>query len=127
MQLFQGYRTTNAGGRTIWIGSSSGKVGVENQVGSNGGWQRVHLGSIQYDRWVDFSLVVYLSTDPSSGRVDVYMDGQLIGSMTGQATVNFTQYVTDMFINVVDFNGVVGTADFDNLQISTGGAPLVIR
>jgi len=91
--------------------------------------QRVELGSIQYDRWVNFSLVVYLSADPSLGRVDVYMDGNLIGSITGQATVLFTQYFIDMFFNIVDFNGAAGTADFDNLQISTGGlvlTPIII-
>jgi len=49
------------------------------------------------------------------------MDGNLVGSITGQATVLFTQYLTDMFLNIVDFNGAAGTADFDNLQISTGG------
>src|SRR5207247_9176869 len=87
----------------------------------NGGVQRVGMESIQYDRWVNFSLVVYLSADPSLGRVDVYMDGNLIGSITEQATVLFTQYLTDMFLNIVDFNGAAGTADFDNLQISTGG------
>jgi len=119
-QLFQGYRIDPAGGRTIWLGSQSGKLYVANQSGS-GGVQRVELGSIQYDRWVNFSLVVYLSADPSLGRVDVYMDGNLIGSITEQATVLFTQYLTDMFLNIVDFNGAAGTADFDNLQISTGG------
>ena len=53
--------------------------------------------------------------------MDVYVDGQHVGSLSGYATLKDSRYVTDLFLNVVDFNGVFGVADFDNVQISTGG------
>ena len=119
----QGYRITWDGGKTVWLGTKNGNVFIVNEAG---GLQVLELGPIQYDKWVDYCWVVQLSTDPSSGRVEVFMDGDYIGSIIGQATALFEQYRTDMFVNVVDFNGVAGTADFDNLQISRDECPLII-
>jgi Polysaccharide lyase len=116
-QLFQGYRIDPNGVRTIWLGIQNGRLYVANQTG--GTTQKIDLGLVQYDIWVDYSMVVYLRDD-SSGRVDVYMNATLIGSIVGQPTILFDQYVTDMFLNVVSFNGVLGSADFDNVQISRG-------
>ena len=114
-QLFQGINVPSVSGKTIWLGSQNGRIFVRNDLNQ----QTLDVGPIQYDRWVNYSLAVYLSTDPSSGLVDVYVDGQRVGSLTGYATLKDSQYVTDLFLNVIDFNGVLGTADFDNVQIST--------
>jgi hypothetical protein len=114
-QLFQGYRIDPNGGRTIWLGVRDGRVYVGNDAG--GMARRMDVGPLQYDVWVKYSVVVHLSDDPS-GRVDVYADGQHIGSLVGQPTVLFGAYVSDMFLNVVDFGGVRGTADFDDVRIS---------
>ena len=120
VQVFQGYRITLNYGRTFWLGTSSGGVFVQNDVG---GKKRVNLGSIQYDTWVNYKLVVYLSTDANLGRIDVFKDAELMGSITGQATEKTSQYTSDLFFNVVSFDGSPGTVDFDNAQISTGGSP----
>ena len=121
VQAYQGYRITFGYGRTFWLGTSNGGLFVQNDVGENR--QRISLGLIDYDKWVNYALVVYLSTDPSLGRIDVYSDDQLIGSITGQATEKTSQYPSDLFFNVVDFKGAPGTADFDNVQISMDGSP----
>ena len=117
VQAYQGYGITLNYGRTFWLGTSSGIVFVQNDVG---GHQRVNLESIQYDTWVNYTLVVYLTTDVNLGRIDVYKDLQSIASITGQATERTSQYTSDLFFNVVAFDGSPGTADFDNAQISTG-------
>jgi hypothetical protein len=123
VQLFQGYGFDPNGGKTVWIGSQNGRLFVqrENWQEPGSGQVRLDLGPISYDTWVNYSLVVYLSGDPTLGRVDVYIDGRLSGTITGHSTVLSTTQVTDMFLNVIDFNGVKGIADYDNVQISTGG------
>jgi len=124
VQAYQGYRITFDYGRTFWLGTRNGGVFVQNDLGENR--QRINLGPIEYDRWVNYALAVYLTTDPSLGRIDVYRDDQFIGSITGQATEKTSQYASDLFFNVVDFNGSPGTADFDNVQISTGDSPSAV-
>ena len=116
-QVFQGYRITLNYGRTFWLGTSNGEIFVQNDIG---GKQRLNLGSVQYDSWVNYELVVYLSTDPKVGRIDVYKDAELIGSITGQATERTAQHTSDLFFNVVGFDGAPGTADFDNAHIISG-------
>jgi hypothetical protein len=120
VQGFQGYRMTFDYGRTFWLGTSDGEVFVQNDVGKK---QRLNLGPVQYDTWVHYELVVNLTSDPDLGRIDVYKDAELVGSITKQATERTSQYTSDLFLNVVDFKGSSGTADFDNVQLSTGDSP----
>jgi hypothetical protein len=117
VQVFQGYRVTLDYGRTFWLGTSDGEVFVQNDVDKK---QRLTLGSVQYDTWVNYKLVVYLTPEPDLGRIDVYKDAELMGSITGQATERTSEHTSDMFLNVVSFDGSPGTADFDNAQITSG-------
>ena len=115
-QLFQGIGVPRVSGKTIWLGSQNGRIFVRNDLNQ----QTLDVGPIQYDKWVDYSLAVYMSTDASLGLVDVSVDGQHVGRLTGYATLKDSQYVTDLFLNVIDYLGVFGVVDFDNVQIKHG-------
>ena len=116
MQLFQGLADIVNSGKTIWIGSQNGRLFLENDLTHT----TADLGVISYDQWMNFSLVVYLTTNPSQGRADAYRNGALPGSIVGEATEKIAD-ITNMYLDVIDFGGVLGIADFDNVQISTGG------
>jgi hypothetical protein len=113
-QLFQGLGDPINSGRTIWIGSQNGRLFLENGLTHT----TADLGSINYDQWVKFSVGVYLTTNAPQGRADAYINGALAGSIVGEATEKIAG-ITNMYLNVIDFGGVLGIADFDNLQISS--------
>jgi len=71
-----------------------------------------------YDRWINFSLQLYLSTT-SSGRAEIYLDGSRKASIIGEPKQKI-EGITTMFVDVIDFGGVLSIADFDKVQISTG-------
>src|SRR5204862_5405184 len=102
-QLFQGLRDPINSGRTIWIGSQNGRLFLENGLTHT----TADLGSINYDQWVKFSLVVYLTTNASQGRADAHINGAPAGSIVGEGTEKIAG-ITNMYLNVVDSGGVSG-------------------
>jgi hypothetical protein len=114
MQWFQNY-----GGPAIWM-----RVGdFQKRVGTVDNWQSVKNNPpIPYDKWVNFSLDVYWTTDPDRGRAAVYMDGKHLGSMTGATAIN--SGTMDLYLNIY---GGPGTVDFDNIEIRTDAAAPTAR
>lgn len=67
-QTFQDANGAFTGGRTMWVGILNGRLYLINRfVEGNNDCQTcgVDLGPIRYDQWVDYSLSVYLSANPS--------------------------------------------------------------
>jgi hypothetical protein len=114
VQLFQGLGDPINSGKTIWIGTKNARFFLKNDLTHT----VIDIGPVIYDRWMNVSLQVYLSTS-SSGRAEIYVDGLRRGSITGEPTQKI-EGITTMFVDVIDFGGILGIADFDNVQISTG-------
>jgi hypothetical protein len=136
MQTYQGFFTyPNYTSRLLWIGLKDGRVYLANRLppvpqtsqyvdlGTAGGpAQIVDLGPVAYDTWITYALSVNWSTDPLLAWASVTKNGVAMGSITGQPTLAYTQSTPDMFTDVISFDGVLGIADFDNVQIGTGGS-----
>jgi len=121
-QTFQDAHDSFAGGRSMWMGILNGRLYLINRfVEGNNDCQTcgVDLGPIPYDQWVDYSLSVYLSANPSLGRMDLSINGNPAGTILGQTVFSETE-VTRMHFQLVSFNGTTSsTADYDDGQIST--------
>jgi len=131
--LFQLAQDTTAGftwigGKTAWIGSLNGRLFLRNDQTQTSR----DLGPIPYDQWVSYSLAVFLTDNPALGRIDLTMNGAAVASIVGEATVipagvfgntkSGADEWTQMHLQLVDFIGVFGTVDYDNVQISSVGA-----
>jgi hypothetical protein len=79
-------------------------------------WNKRRAGHV----WRDYSFVVYLSDSPSLGRVAIYVNNKLVKTIAGLATVKYVNAPTYFYLNVVDFGGLFGTADYDDLRICAG-------
>jgi|SRR5215472_639883 len=132
-QVFEGDYPISA--RDIWIGVENGRLYLANQVrpipqtsqtvplelARDGIAQVVELGALVYDQWNTYIVTVLQSLDPATGSVSVKKNGVQMGAITGQPTKYYVNH-TDIYLDVVDRNGTLGIADFDNVQISTGGS-----
>jgi hypothetical protein len=124
MQLFQDADWEWVGGRTVWIGGAGGHLFLRNQHTALGRtFTQVDLGPIPYDQWVEYSLYVFLTVDPSRGHITLYMDGVEVGSIVGEWTQLIASKVTEMNLQIVDFYGTTGTADYDDVSVSDLGSP----
>jgi len=130
--LFQLAQTTTpefTGGKTAWIGSVNGRLFLENDITRT----RIDLGPIPYDQWVNYTLQVFLTDNASLGTIDLSMNGVSVASIHGEITVipigMFSNTIsgatqsTEFHIQIVDFIGVFGTADYDNVQILVPTSP----
>jgi hypothetical protein len=121
-QTFQDANGAFVGGRTMWVGILNGRLYLINRfVDGNTDCQTcgVDLGPIPYDQWMDYSLSVFLSANPSLGRMDLSINGSPAGTILGQ-TVFSEQEVTRMHFQLVSLNGTTSsTADYDDGRIST--------
>jgi hypothetical protein len=133
-QLAQDSTPTFTGGRLAWIGTQNGRLFIENtaprQHDTSGPWTRRDLKPIPYDQWVNYSLSVFLTDVAALGRIELSMNGALVASIVGENTVfkvghfgntnSGANEYTQMHLQIVDFVGVFGTADYDNVHIITG-------
>jgi hypothetical protein len=120
--------------RTTWIGTQNGRIYIANPVtpvpntqytvnlgpiqGPGSTVQAVDLGPLVYDEWHTYRVVVVQAVTPNPGSVTVYKDNVLIGTMSGQPTL-WSLAETEVFVNYVDGNGVLGVVDFDNASLAT--------
>jgi len=124
-QWFQDFTPTFNGGQTMWIADINGRLYLANRfVDDNNDCNPisvgcVDLGPIPYDQWKTYQLTVFLSTNPSLGRMDLTIDGVPAGTIIGQ-TVFSESEVTRFHFQLVSFNGsTTSTADYDDGRIST--------
>jgi hypothetical protein len=119
----QGYGAKNDGtGPTVWlIKNKDGALVIGNYYNGENDYQDLNLSQLPTNRFVDISVRVTWSLNPSRGRVDVYIDGQPAGSLSGAPTLlsSISKQSVNMHIGTYGGNRYVsvGVVDFDNIKI----------
>jgi hypothetical protein len=134
-QLFQ-YGDPSKGGRngayaevgdgtgpSVWISGGPDGIKLRNYYNGEADLLDMDLGRITTNHFVNIEVTVYWSLDPSLGRIDVWIDGELRGSMTGVPTMlsPLSRPAVGMHIGTYGDRGV-GVVDFDNVAIRSGRA-----
>jgi Polysaccharide lyase len=134
-QLFQ-YGDPSKGGRngayaevgdgtgpSVWISGGPDGIRLRNYYNGEADLLDMDLGKITTNQFVNIEVTVYWSLDPSLGRIDVWIDGELRGSMAGVPTMlsPLSHPSVGMHIGTYGDRGV-GVVDFDNVAISSAMA-----
>jgi len=81
----------------------------------------IDLGPLTFDQWDTYQIVMTLAVTPSNGTVIVRKNGTVVGTINNQPTMYLVDS-QDVKIDVLDWSGTLGIADFDNLW-GMSGAP----
>ena len=81
----------------------------------------IDLGPLTLDQWDTYQIVMTLAVTPSNGTVIVYKNGTVVGTINNQPTMYLVD-TQDTKIDVLDWSGTPGIADFDNVW-GMAGAP----
>jgi len=120
--------------RTIWFGIRDFGAGqhfyVANQVPpcptgctyipviAKGDYANVvDLGPVVFDQWMTIQLDMTLAATPTNGTLIVRKNGAVVQTISNQPTTWLPTGLTqDVKIDVLDWSGTLGIADFDNLS-----------
>lgn len=73
------------------------------------------LGPLVFDQWDTYQIDMTLAVTPTNGTVTVQKNGVVVATLTNQPTM-FLVDSQDVKIDVLDWVGTPGIADFDNLS-----------
>lgn len=83
--------------------------------------QVVDLGPIVFDRWDTYQFVMTLQAPPTNGTVTVCKNNVTVATLSNQPTM-FLADTQDVKMDVLDWVGTPGIADFDDLTARVGTA-----
>lgn len=79
----------------------------------------IDLGPPVFDQWATYRISMRLAVTPTNGTVTVCKNNVLIASVSNQPTM-FLVDTQDVKMDVLDWVGTPGMADFDDLTAQTG-------
>ena len=81
----------------------------------------IDLGPLVFDQWDTYEIIMTLAVTPKNGTVVVKKNGKVVTKVTNQPTMYLVD-TQEVKIDVLDWSGTQGIADFDNL-VGVRGAP----
>jgi hypothetical protein len=123
-----GYATPGDGtDPTVWLYKrSDGTFTVSNFYNEATQKQILEIGTLPSHEFVNITISVHWSLDPATGRVDVWVNGNPAGSLTGKPTIisPLTRPKAEMHIGTYGGNNyeAVGSVDFDDVVVVKGTA-----
>lgn len=123
-----GYSTPGDGtDPTVWLyKQKDGTFTISNFYNEATQKQSLNIGTLPTNEFVNITVGVHWSLDPSRGRVDVWVNGDPAGSLTGRPTIisPLTKPKAEMHIGTYGGNNyeAVGSVDFDDIVVVRGTA-----
>jgi hypothetical protein len=124
----RGYATPGDGtDPTVWLFKErDGTYTVANLYNEATQRQILEIGALPSNEFVNITISVHWSLDPAKGRVDVWVNGNPAGSLTGKPTIisPLTRPKAEMHIGTYGGNNyeAVGSVDFDDVMVVKGTA-----
>ena len=118
-----GYATPGDGtDPTVWLYKQpDGTFTVSNFYDEATQKQILNIGALPANEFVKITVGVHWSLDPRKGRVDVWVNGNPAGSLTGRPTIisPLTKPTAEMHIGTYGGNNyeAVGAVDFDDVAV----------
>ena len=79
----------------------------------------IDLGPLTFDQWDTYQIVMTLAVTPTNGTVIVRKNGTVVATVTNQPTMYLVD-TQDFKMDVLDWFGTPGIADFDNVWAMSG-------
>ena len=79
----------------------------------------IDLGPLTFDQWDTYQIVMTLAVTPTNGTVIVKKNGTVVGTINNQPTMYLID-TQDFKMDVLDWSGTPGIADFDNVWAMSG-------
>jgi hypothetical protein len=123
-----GYATPGDGtDPTVWLYKQrDGTFTISNFYNEATQKQSLNIGALPTNEFVNITVGVHWTLDPSKGRVDVWVNGNPAGSLTGRPTIisPLTKSKAEMHIGTYGGNNyeAVGSVDFDDIVVLRGAA-----
>ena len=85
----------------------------------------IDLGALTFDQWDTYQITMTLAVTPNNGTVIVSKNGNVVATVTNQPTMYLVD-TQDFKMDVLDWFGTPGIADFDNVWAMSGAPPTTV-